>query len=86
MRLIQSTRECLICEAKFHQIDGTEERASLVTGMALAKHQAEAHREVHELWANLCTCGMAEQERTGHYPEHADWCDVPSPLDSEDRA
>lgn len=83
MNFIQSTRQCLICERKFHQIDTTQERAQMVTHRALLKHQQDDHRDVHELMAELCTCGMAEQERTGHYPEHQDWCDVPSPLDEE---
>lgn len=40
----------------------------------------------HAYWASVCTCGMSEQERTGHYPEHASWCDVPSPLDDDEPA
>lgn len=42
-------------------------------------------RDDHAYWASVCTCGLSEQERTGHYPEHADWCDVPSPLDADER-
>lgn len=43
----------------------------------------EPKREDHDHWASVCTCGMAEQERTGHYPEHQEWCEVPSPLEDD---
>lgn len=36
--------------------------------------------------AERCTCGMAEQERTGHCPEHAEWCDVADEDDGPDRS
>lgn len=50
------------------------------------EHSAEkdAPRDDHSYWASVCTCGLDEQERTGHYPEHMEWCDVPSPLDDDD--
>ena len=41
-------------------------------------------RDDHAYWAEVCTCGMSEQERTGHYPEHERWCEVPSPLDDDE--
>lgn len=31
-----------------------------------------------------CTCGMAEQERTGHSPQHEDWCAVSEEDDDDD--
>lgn len=31
-------------------------------------------RDEYRSW--LCTCGMAEQERTGHAPQHEDWCEL----------
>ena len=51
----------------------------LVWGRSQDETRAIAMREEwrrNERDADRCTCGMAEQERTGHYPEHAEWCDA----------
>lgn len=59
----------------------------LLWGQSHDETKARAMREEwrrNEFHADMCTCGMAEQERTGHYPEHEDWCDVPSPIDGDE--
>ena len=45
MRLIKATVEGLFCSRKFHQIDGTEERARVIVHTALERHVAEDHPE-----------------------------------------
>lgn len=60
-------------------------RARLQRLLYGASHDEIRARSMREEWrrneanAAECTCGMAEQERTGHYPEHAQWCDVAGP-------
>ena len=51
----------------------------LLHGRSTDEIRAQAMREEwrrNERDADLCTCGLADQERTGHYPEHAVWCDA----------
>lgn len=43
MRLVKATTECPTCERRFHQIDGTEERALSIVRAALDKHVAAEH-------------------------------------------
>lgn len=42
---VRSTRECLLCGHKVHQIDGTEERASAITAAAMERHMAAEHAD-----------------------------------------
>lgn len=44
MRLTQATAECPVCERRFHQIDGTEERALTIVREALDKHITADHQ------------------------------------------
>lgn len=44
IRLVKATAECPSCGERFHQIDGTEERALEVVRSALAKHEQDEHR------------------------------------------
>jgi hypothetical protein len=48
MRLMKATAECPCCEQKFHQIDGTEERALQVVRAALDRHLDSDHPEAPE--------------------------------------
>jgi hypothetical protein len=43
MNLVKATVECALCPRKFHQIDGTKERALSVVHAAMDKHLAEDH-------------------------------------------
>lgn len=45
MRLIKATVECAHCPRKFHQIDGTEERALSIARAAADKHMADEHAD-----------------------------------------
>lgn len=43
IRLVKATGICPECGQKFHQIDGTEERAVAVVDAAVSRHLVECH-------------------------------------------